>query len=409
MKRISSLCLAAAAIIILTFGTVVPAYAAVENPVTSGGVTTWDCVYFGHYPQSYDGSGPTDLESSYNVEQVKWRVLDVRSNKALLLSDQILDGSVFTKKSTHHEPYEEAPIFTYIETMSGRMFTSQEKAALLTKDQDSRVAVPGLLMLPSESIMTGTQYGFTSDRNETAARGAVMTDYAKYILSKKSTRYWLSDSEPYHAYSIGSKGDIDTIYNRDNEFGIRPIVILDLTSKVWYDAGTINSEGVVTDPVPAEPEVTASAVKKGKTYSAGGQKYTVTALPANGGSGTAAFKKAKNAKSVTVPATVKLADGKVYKVTQIYAKAFAGKAIRTVTIGKNVKTIKKNAFLSSNANKLIIKTKKLTKKSVKGSLKGSKIKTVKVSVGKKADNKKYVKSYKKIFTKKNAGKKVTVK
>ena len=54
------------------------------------------------------------------------------------------------------------------------------------------------------------------------------------------------------------------------------------------------------------------------------------------------------------------------------------------------------------------KSKKLKKSSVKGSLKGSKIKTVQVKVGKKKDNKKYVKKYKKIFTKKNAGKKVKI-
>ena len=49
-----------------------------------------------------------------------------------------------------------------------------------------------------------------------------------------------------------------------------------------------------------------------------------------------------------------------------------------------------------------IKTKKLTKKSVKNCFKGSKVKTVKVP-------KKYAKKYKKIFTKKNCGKKVTMK
>ena len=58
---------------------------------------------------------------------------------------------------------------------------------------------------------------------------------------------------------------------------------------------------------------------------------------------------------------------------------------------------------------MILKTKLLKKAKVKGSLKGSKVKTVQIKVGKKAENKKYVKTYKKIFTKANAGKKVTVK
>lgn len=45
---------------------------------------------------------------------------------------------------------------------------------------------------------------------------------------------------------------------------------------------------------------------------------------------------------------------------------------------------------------------------MKKSLKGSSITRVKVEVGNKKTNKKYVKKYKKIFTKKNAGKKVKV-
>ena len=97
-------------------------------------------------------------------------------------------------------------------------------------------------------------------------------------------------------------------------------------------------------------------------------------------------KTASATKSVTVPATVKLSNGKTYKVTSIGAKAF-GKKAKTVTV----------------------KTKNLTKKTIKKALKSSKVKTVKVKVGSKPANKKFVKKYKKIFTKANAGKKVTVK
>ena len=124
---------------------------------------------------------------------------------------------------------------------------------------------------------------------------------------------------------------------------------------------------------------------------------------------TVAFTKARNKRSVVVPDKLTI-NGKTYKVTQVNAKAFTGKKIRTVTIGKNVKKIKANAFKGSPATKIIVKSKKLTKKaSVKGCLKGSKVKTVQVKVGSKTLNKKYVKKYKKVFTRKNAGKKVTVK
>ena len=144
----------------------------------------------------------------------------------------------------------------------------------------------------------------------------------------------------------------------------------------------------------------SSSAKKTKTVK--GQNYKI--LTGN----KVAFIKAKNTKNVTVPATVKI-KGKTYKVTQVNAGAFSGSKIRTVTIGKNVVKLQANCFKGSRASKLIIKTKKLTKKSVKGSLKGSKIKRIQVKAGSKKVNKTYAKRYKKYFSKKNAGKKVTVK
>ena len=81
----------------------------------------------------------------------------------------------------------------------------------------------------------------------------------------------------------------------------------------------------------------------------------------------------------------------------------------TIILGSNVKTIKARAFSGTSIKTLTVKSKKLTAKSVKGSLKGSKIKTIEVSAGSKKINKKLVKKYKKFLTKKNAGKKVTVK
>ena len=91
------------------------------------------------------------------------------------------------------------------------------------------------------------------------------------------------------------------------------------------------------------------------------------------------------------------------------AKKASALGATTITLGPKVKKIAKNAFKGTKIKTIVVKTKKLTKKSVKGSLKGSKVKAVKVKIGKAKVNKKYVKKYKKIFTKKNAGKKVKVK
>ncbi len=146
----------------------------------------------------------------------------------------------------------------------------------------------------------------------------------------------------------------------------------------------------------------SDSMPAGTKVKAGGQEYKVINAT------TVAFTKAKNKKSVTVPATI-TANGRTFAVTQINAKAFKGKKIRTITIGKNVAKIKANAFKGSPATKLILKTKLLKKKTVKNALKGSKIKTAQVKVGKSSTNKKIKKAYKKFFTKKVLGRKVTLK
>ena len=156
-------------------------------------------------------------------------------------------------------------------------------------------------------------------------------------------------------------------------------------------------------PTPTPAPTGGDKIKNGSKVTVSTGTYKVVSVNKK----TAAFAKAKNKKAVTVPATVKLG-GKTYKVTTVNASAFKGSAIRTVTIGKNVKKIYKNAFKGSKTKKIILKTKLLKKSGVKGSLAGSRVTTVQVSVGSKAVNKKYVRTYKKIFTKANAGRKVTV-
>ena len=170
----------------------------------------------------------------------------------------------------------------------------------------------------------------------------------------------------------------------------------------------------------------------GKSNVYSGNTYTLTSLKNK----TVTFSKAKNAATVTVPATMKI-NGVSFKVTQVGSKAFSGKKIKTITIGTNVTTVNAKAFTGVNITKvtigknvskikaqafyggskgkklaIILKTAKLTKASTfKNFLKGTKAKTVTitVNVGSKAKNKKTLTAYKKIFTKTNAGFKVTLK
>ena len=175
----------------------------------------------------------------------------------------------------------------------------------------------------------------------------------------------------------------------------------DITAELEYYGITSGLTASKTVTVSGESgntgDSTADKTDEGNTYSIISED-----------SKTVAFVKAENVKTVRVPATV-IIDGDTYRVVRVDTKAFTGSSIRTVVIGKNVRTIKKSAFAGTQITKLIVKTKKLTKTSVKNSLKGSKVKTVQVKVGTSKQNKTYVKKYKKVFTKANVGKKVTVK
>ena len=92
-----------------------------QNPQTaSDGTVTWDCVYFGHYPQgSYQPTKTpthlteneiyTDLDGTqfvyienpahnmghyYKIEPIKWRVLSVNQKEVMLLADKNLDVGI---------------------------------------------------------------------------------------------------------------------------------------------------------------------------------------------------------------------------------------------------------------------------------------------------------------------------
>lgn len=138
-------------------------------------------------------------------------------------------------------------------------------------------------------------------------------------------------------------------------------------------------------------------------YTVAGSVYKVLSPKAK----TVSVVKAKNVKNYIISATVKI-KGKTFKVVQVEANALKGAKIAKVTVGKNVKTLKKNAFAGSKATKVVLQTKSLKKSQIKGCMKGSKVKTVYVKVGTKAQNKKVLESYKKIFQKSVIGCKVKI-
>ena len=130
--------------------------------------------------------------------------------------------------------------------------------------------------------------------------------------------------------------------------------------------------------------------KTGTKYTVAGCQYKVI----KAGAEVSLVGTNKNAKSVTIPAVIKV-KGVTYKVTSIGAKAFNGsKKLKKVTIGTNIKKISNNAFYKCKSLKTVtIKSVLLTNKTAsKRAFKGVGKKMV-IKVPKKV-KKAYVKIFK---------------
>lgn len=129
-------------------------------------------------------------------------------------------------------------------------------------------------------------------------------------------------------------------------------------------------------------KVTKESMKSSKTKKISNGKVTVVGLS----------KKGKKAKKLTIPAALKQKKGK-FLVTQLKAGALKSAKASTITVGKNIKKLPKNAFLNcTKLKKLSFKAKLSSVK--KNAFKGCKNKISVSGKAKKANVKKIKKVYK---------------
>lgn len=158
-------------------------------------------------------------------------------------------------------------------------------------------------------------------------------------------------------------------------------------------------EPTTQEPTTEQPEDGKSLPKVGKSVDVSGGRYKVTKSSSKTKEVT--YVKPKNSKktSVTIPPTIKI-NGYTYKVTAIADKAFKNnKNIKSITIGKNVKKIGKEAFYNC---------KKLSKITIKSAVLKTVGKNAIKNIHKKATikvPKKQLSKYKKLFKSKTGFKK----
>lgn len=254
-------------------------YAGLSGPRTDAqGNVTYDCVYFGSYPQS-DATGQTK-------EPIKWRILSVNGTDAFLVADQNLDVYKYNEEYTS-VTWETSTIRSWLngyrsnanaygkdyssDNFINRAFTSTEQAAIpyvtVTNEDNPEYDTEGgndtldKIYLLSIAEVSNTAYGFlpykdantnyvydnARERTNTAYVAAGGTINSSYMNSAGNTDWWWlrspGDYSGYAAVVYGGGVDRYGCYVYIYNHAVCPALHLNLSStQVWNNAGTVTIE-----------------------------------------------------------------------------------------------------------------------------------------------------------------------
>lgn len=247
----------------------------VKNPVTDGnGVTTWDCVYFGSYLQS-DTNKDNIVDEKDDEEPIRWRVLSVEGNDAFLMADRNLDLQKFDEDGRNDSvTWENCALRTWLNhTFYNKAFTETEQTAVIKTTVDT--AGPSLIITEDNVYLLADDemkkaYGFTGTAgNASKTREAKNTEYVKQSITANEIEgyegngsWWLRSKNNVSdlcADYVNYQGKItyDTFIS---DFGVRPVLHLDLSSTGWRFAGAVSSNETEPQETAApSPEVTQTA------------------------------------------------------------------------------------------------------------------------------------------------------
>ncbi|MCI8307459.1 MAG: hypothetical protein HFH14_05350 [Lachnospiraceae bacterium] len=230
----------------------------IRAPRVENGVTTWDKITFGSYYQKAEAQNAP----------IKWRVLSVDSDNALLLADKNLDSSLYND-TDEDVTWETCTLRKWLnEEFYNEAFDEDEKKAVMessieNSDNGDYGTYGGndtkdRVYLLSNTEICNASYGFEKELNAySRTRMAQNTDYAK-VNNVWSTFdndigngwWWLRspgiDSCQASVVGVGGNGLSAGNKTLCIDGGVRPAIRVKLSSdKVTY-AGRVNSEGITT-------------------------------------------------------------------------------------------------------------------------------------------------------------------
>lgn len=261
----------------------------VENPkivkdtsVEGGKKVTWDCIWFGSYPQTkiVSSSKENDLYSTletangwdknndiiigkekyhrakksyFKYEPIKWRVIKCENGEALLLSDIVLDKQKYNKR-LKKVTWEKSTLRKWLnKKFMNRAFSSSEQEAIRTtkvinednyyyKTDEGNDTLDKIYLLSLSETDEEKEYGFTDSYGMTIkySNYADLDDYQYWWLRTPGEKNISAAAVDMfgEAYVGGGESDM--------ELGIRPVLHLNLLATDDYSyAGKIASDGTV--------------------------------------------------------------------------------------------------------------------------------------------------------------------
>lgn len=261
----------------------------VENPkivkdtsVEGGEKVTWDCIWFGSYPQTkiVSSSKENDLYSTletangwdknndiiigkekyhrakksyFKYEPIKWRVIKCENGEALLLSDIVLDKQKYNKR-LKKVTWEKSTLRKWLnKKFMNRAFSSSEQEAIRTtkvinednyyyKTDGGNDTLDKIYLLSLSETDEEKEYGFTDSYGMTIkySNYADLDDYQYWWLRTPGEKNISAAAVDMfgEAYVGGGESDM--------ELGIRPVLHLNLLATDDYSyAGKIASDGTV--------------------------------------------------------------------------------------------------------------------------------------------------------------------
>ena len=274
----------------------------VSSPrIDSSGITTWDCIWFGNYWQEdTNRDGRADKKDART--SIKWRVLSVEGDDALLVADKNLDCQRYN--DTYEDvTWETCTLRSWLngygeeenvcknDYSSGNFmdyaFTAEEQEAIQTTDivnnenleygTDGGNNTSDQVYLLSIEEATNPAYGFSSSMEDYAeSRRALNTAFTKGQGAYTSEEYvgngywWLRSpgSYNYKASYMFYRGNVYMHGNsvHDINLTVRPALHLNLSSvSNWSYAGTVTSDGKKEEPVTPTPTPTPQKTKEPET------------------------------------------------------------------------------------------------------------------------------------------------